>query len=417
MNIDKKLEIAKNLQNHHYFFRSFWDIGTPIFGKFNDLPTAAISFDEKGESLNLLINEDFWNSLNSDTKMFLICHEMCHIILQHAKRFVEYLGTPDASTMNIAADVVINEMLCNSFGFERDSLNDKLKNEGCWINTVFKDKIVDSGESTEYYFNKLKERKKESNEKTFYTIDNHNMISGESIDKITDFLEKNGVFENIDNEFVKSLSNSDQQNLQRSANGSGSWFKVNVKSKVKKKWESVIKKWENSFKKDTVSEYERWERVNPRYSHVISDKIHLPTNCNILDEYKEKCKIDVFFFLDTSGSCINLKDRFFKAAKSLDSKKFNIRLFCFDTTVKETTLESGKVYGGGGTSFRIIENYIQTIIKSENKKYPKAVFLITDGMGDVVHPQKPENWYWFLSYNYKNCIPSKSKIFMLSEYE
>jgi hypothetical protein len=171
------------------------------------------------------------------------------------------------------------------------------------------------------------------------------------------------------------------------------------------------------MKKDTVEETERWERVNSRYSQIISDKIHLPTNCKVLDEYKEKNKIDVFFFLDTSGSCINLKDRFFSAANSLDPKKFNIRLFCFDTRVVETSLSSGRVYGGGGTSFSIIERHIQSVIKTEKKKYPKAVFLITDGLGDIVHPEKPDRWYWFLSYNYRSCIPSKSKIFMLSEYE
>lgn len=171
------------------------------------------------------------------------------------------------------------------------------------------------------------------------------------------------------------------------------------------------------MKKETIDETERWERVNPRYSQIISNEIHLPTNCKVLEEYKEKNKIDVFFFLDTSGSCINLKDRFFKAAKSLDPKKFNIRLFCFDTMVQETTLESGRVWGGGGTSFSIIERHIQSVITSEKKKYPKAVFLVTDGMGDNVIPEKPERWYWFLSYNYKQYIPAKSKTFMLSDYE
>lgn len=416
MNIEEKLEIAGKLQKYHYFFRSFWDIGTPVVGEFSDLSTAAISFDLKGEALQFLINKTFWESLNEETRMFLVCHEMSHIILQHGKRFVEYLGTKDCERMNRAADVVINEMLCDSFGFIRENLMDSLKKEGCWLNTVFEKVKVESNESTEYYFNKLKEEDEDS-ERSFFSIDSHSVLSAEEAESLGEFLEKNGVLENIDSDFVDKLPVKEKEQLSRSAFGSGSWHTVNVKAKIKKKWESVIKKWENSIKKETINETERWERVNPRYSQIISNHIHLPTNSKVLDEYKDKNKIDVFFFLDTSGSCINLKDRFFKAAKSLDSKKFNIRLFCFDTRVFETTLESGRVYGGGGTSFSIIENYIQKIITSEKKKYPKAVFLITDGMGDKVTPEKPERWYWFLSLNYKYCIPPKSKTFMLSEYE
>lgn len=416
MNIEEKLEIAQKLQKHHYFFRSFWDIGSPVVGEFKDLPTAAISFDMKGEALQFLINKTFWESLNEETKMFLVCHEMSHIILQHGKRFVEYLGTKDCERMNRAADVVINEMLCDSFGFVRDNLNESLKKEGCWLDTVFEKVKVLKDESTEYYFNKLKEEDEDS-KRSFFSLDSHSVLTEEQIEGLGDFLDKNGVLDSIDSDFINKIPEKEKSELSRSAFGSGSWHTVNVKAKKKKKWESVIKKWENSMKKETIDETERWERVNPRYSQIISNEIHLPTNCKVLEEYKEKNKIDVFFFLDTSGSCINLKDRFFKAAKSLDPKKFNIRLFCFDTMVQETTLESGRVWGGGGTSFSIIERHIQSVITSEKKKYPKAVFLVTDGMGDNVIPEKPERWYWFLSYNYKQYIPAKSKTFMLSDYE
>jgi predicted metal-dependent peptidase len=416
MNTEEKLEIAQKLQSHHYFFRSFWDIGAPVVGKFDDLPTAAISFDTKGEALSFLVNEDFWNSLNETSKLFLVCHEMCHIILEHGRRFSEYIGTNDMERMNRAADVVINEMLCESFGFVREELDTRIKDEGCWLNTVFKKVKVNAHESTEYYFNKLKEEDPDS-EKSFFSMDSHVVLTDEQQEQLQDFLEKNGVTHAIDSEFISKLPEKEKESLSRAAYGTGSWFTVEIKKKKKKKWESVIKKWENTMKKDTIDETERWERINPRYSQIISDKIHLPTNCKVLDEYKEKNKIDVFFFLDTSGSCIGLKDRFFSAANSLDPKKFNIRLFCFDTMVQETTLSSGKVYGGGGTCFNIIENHIQSIVKTEKKKYPKAVFLITDGMGNDVRPEKPERWYWFLSYNYKDCIPAKSKIFMLSDYE
>jgi hypothetical protein len=128
-----------------------------------------------------------------------------------------------------------------------------------------------------------------------------------------------------------------------------------------------------------------------------------------------KDKIDVYFFMDTSGSCLYLKDRFFQAARSLDPKRFNIRLFCFDTVVHETTIESRKIYGGGGTCFRIIENFIQQ--QKKDGSYPDAVWVITDGYGTNVSPEKPDRWYWFVSdFGTEHYIPQKSKRFLLKDF-
>ena len=113
---------------------------------------------------------------------------------------------------------------------------------------------------------------------------------------------------------------------------------------------------------------------------LLPRKMFLPSEMEIDERDFEKTQIDVWFFLDTSGSCWNLKDRFFTAAASLPPERFNIRLFCFDTVVKETTLESKKVYGGGGTCFKILEEEIQKEIR-QGAEYPTGVFVITDGYG------------------------------------
>jgi hypothetical protein len=189
--------------------------------------------------------------------------------------------------------------------------------------------------------------------------------------------------------------------------------------KKKKKWESVIKKWESKFKTEDRTIVERWDRINSRFFDLLSKSplIKLPTANVLYEETEEKTKIEVFFFLDVSGSCYDLKDRFYAAAKSLDTKKFNIRLFSFDDTVKELDIKRWRVYGGGGTSFSIIEREIQKIIKTEKlKKYPYT-WIITDGWGDPVKPQYPNKWFWFLSDNYKSYIPKESKVFMLKDFE
>jgi predicted metal-dependent peptidase len=111
-----------------------------------------------------------------------------------------------------------------------------------------------------------------------------------------------------------------------------------------------------------------------------------------------------------------LAERFFTAANSLPKEKFNVRLFCFDTKVEETDLSSGKIYGGGGTCFKIIEDYIQKE-KSKNKKYPSAVFIITDGMGSKVIPEHPTRWHWFLSEKNVKYIPKQSFVYNLDDFE
>lgn len=417
MKFEEKIEISQKLQRYHYFFRAFWDIGNPIVGKFDDLPTAAITFDEQGNHLNLMINEDFWNSLNEDTKLFLICHEILHILLEHGYRFSEYIGTKQFSNMNLAADVVINEMLVKSFNFNRRDLNVELAEKGCWLDTVFKDdKMCWADQSTEYYFNRLPQDK----ENKYYAIDMHKVLTPEQQKQMKDLIDQSGVMDKIDESFTKKLPQTvDTKNIKEVAagKGSGGWMTVNALKKKKQKWETVIKKWESQFIKDTINQQERWERITPKYSQLISDSISLPTENWILDDYKDNHKIDVWFFLDTSGSCIGLKDRFFTAARSLNPERFNIRLFCFDDAVKEIDIKQNKVYGGGGTSFSIIEAEIQKVMKAEKVKYPKAVFLITDGYGDSVTPQKPDRWYWFLSCDYKHYIPKESKVFKLSDYE
>ena len=236
-----------------------------------------------------------------------------------------------------------------------------------------------------------------------------NALSPEEVDKLKKAIEG-------------KLDEDTKQSLQ-AGTGAGGLVKVMAKTQVKKKakWETVIKKWMQKYLHNTSKDKEQWARINRRFANVQSlsaGKIFLPTEMEIDTHADEKNRIQVMFFLDTSGSCAHLADRFWKAAESLPEDRFDIRLFCFDTQVYETSFEKRKLYGFGGTSFRIIESYIQNDMKKKNTThYPDAVFLITDGYGDTVNPQRPEKWYWFLSESYKSYIPSKSNVFMLKDYE
>ena len=195
----------------------------------------------------------------------------------------------------------------------------------------------------------------------------------------------------------------------------GAWhFVTKEPVKRKKKWETVIKKWSKKYMKKDTDSIEQWARLARRFALLPTD-LMLPSEMD--EDSWSQDRIQVWFFQDCSGSCIGLKDRFFRAAKSLPKDRFDVKMHTFDTSVFEVDINQGRVRGGGGTSFTCMENYIQQYIKKHNQSYPKAIFVITDGMGNHVRPQHPENWYWFLSYNYKYCIPNESQIFMLNEFE
>jgi hypothetical protein len=113
-----------------------------------------------------------------------------------------------------------------------------------------------------------------------------------------------------------------------------------------------------------------------------------------------------------------LKDRFFKAARTVDPRKIDLRLFSFDTRTEELDIKTGRVHGGGGTCFRCIEGQIQRCMSTDKTRYPDQVFIITDGDGTSVRPEKPDRWIWFLAgEETKRYIPSQSKIYYLKDFE
>jgi hypothetical protein len=439
---DEFLALSRKLDNYHAVFYKFWLIGKPFFTE--DVKTACVSFDRMrhGQAISFLFNPKFWDSLDENIRMFVICHEMLHIILNHGVRIMG-ISDSDMELANRALDVVVNHLLVKNFGFKREELG-WIGKEGCWVDTVFPGQNIPENENFEYYFDLLKSNKKvgptsglESGAgsgrgkgagskgdgvgKTI-VIDDHNGLlesasdAREIVDKLNDMLsndDKNSLRDMIKKHFSnpKGISAGGLQ----AGLGTGGWMFVDVgKVSKKKKWETVIKKWSKKYLAKDCYDFEQWARINRRLA-TLSRDLMLPSEME--EDRPKEDKIEVYFFQDVSGSCIHLKERFLKAAKSLPGDRFKVRAFSFDTCVHAIDLKSGKIYGGGGTSFSVLEKKIQEIMRSEKVQYPKAIFVITDGYGDRIKPQIPKNWYWFLSVNCKSYIPAESSIFELKNFE
>lgn len=402
-------ELCSALLDHHSLFYKIGEMGRPCLT--DSIPTACVTFDKNGNFINFLFNPEFWSNSSFYEKIFVLCHECLHLILRHGHRFKD---SKDNLTANYAMDIVVNHSLVNRFGFIRENI--KGWEELCWVDTIFKNKKINNldipqDETAEYYLNLIK--RVYSSDKNFMQklVDSHEF--GEVDDKEL-FAKLNEELSQEEKESIKKFyGKHSDKTTAGSQSGNILHFSPNSKITVKKKWESVVKKWSQSRIISTDKDNDQWARKHRRFM-FLETGFFLPSEFEVEDFDLEKGKLKVLFFLDASGSCWHLKDRFFAAAESLPKKHFDVDLFSFDTQVFTTDFKQRKIKGGGGTSFSIIENYIQNNYKD---KYPEGVWIMTDGYGDTVNPAHPENWFWFLSqHSTSQHIPKNSTKFDLEDF-
>lgn len=409
---DEWFEISNSLESFHAVFYKTWQMGKPVFT--DEIETACIKFDDRGEFFLFCFNPSFWKSLDSQNKLFVICHEALHVILNHGKRSLGTSG--NAVGANMCMDVVVNHMLIRNFGFTKNDLKDW--ENYCWLDTVFPDSNLPDDETFEFYYNQFKTMYKDglpgTGDDDCKTVDDHKYMNSDWSKAIGN-LDKNLVPE--EKKSLQGLVEKFGENENSSAGKDhGGWhFKNAVIHKRKKKWESVIKNWVKARLQFEEKEFEQWTKLNRRLS-TLNSSLLLPSDIEFEDFHSTKDRIEVWFFLDTSGSCFGYSDRFLNAAGSLSKKRFDVKLFCFDTKVFEVGLDDAQFYGGGGTYFHILEQKI--LQETEGRLYPDAVFVITDGMGTRVTPKYPKRWHWFLTKNgVKSCIDPSCKIYNLDDYE
>lgn len=401
--------ISNLLEGKSSLFRQFWDIGRPIFTK--DILTAAISFDSSGNAISFLWNEDMWNNLDVYTRAFIASHEMLHIILNHGKRMLVHKHDENS---NKAMDIVVNHLLVNDFGFDRDKLCIPWK-DYCWVDTIFSEPNIPlSNKSYEYYYNLLDSV--ESN--SISLMDTHGIL-GSSCEDIQDELASK-----IDSsDICKNTLDIIRENALSFDIFAGSELgqKINVLNrevKIVKKWENVIAP--SHFKKiKTTKLDDTWIKESRRLTDFLSENrnMFMQSKSEVEGIYKQKYYSNIWFFMDYSGSCTRYFQTFLDAARSLNKRKFKVKLFTFDVTTTEVLDGTAPSEGGGGTNFNCIDLKVKQLIKS-GEEHPTAIFVITDGYSlSKIYPEFPEKWHWFLTDKHTtNYIPEKSILHNLYDY-
>jgi len=403
MNKEEYKNILNSLSNYGIFYYKFWSLANISFT--DKVKTLGIYIENK--KIYLIINENFWNSLDKDQKMFCVLHEILHIIFYHFPRIVKILSIDKNASkdiLNIAADLIVNEKLINHFDFDSNILD--------FIYTY--EKVFEEHSDYEY----LEEIKEFHLEKLYkYLKDNQEncnlgkvALSDEHLE--FDFTKEfdNFIRDNFDKEEIKkALGDLKGKEGEASPDGSSEIEKIFEIKKVipNKKWESIVK---NKLKRILFEEEDTW--IMRKRSHQSLDPKFLIEG--VLDiELEKKDKKLITLFLDVSGSCAHLSERFLKLVKRIPEESFIIEAYSFDTKVHKLDLKTNKIIGGGGTAFNILENELLKL-----HKYPEYVFVISDGFGNTVNPKHPERWNWLLTeYNTKSFIHEDSKVYLLTEFE
>jgi len=469
-------KISIDLERLNGVFCQFWDLGKPVLTE--ELPTAAVAFNDKGASIEFLINPVFWSHLNYETKLFLISHECMHVILDHGKRSSKFVRADtttefEKSLTNIAMDVVINETIVKHFGMSRSSLNfadavdamteasedsvdvdashpasdlSELKH-GAFIDTVFGKIKPDVSEdmSYEYYYSVLsthfKEKikdAKDQQEMMKQIMKAISQMSSDDHEKLRESMDgKSGdagdavvkqIVESADKDAIEELSDAMNASFGKGYPGDP-LIAGALKRKIELDYRKVkkLRKWQTLFRrcvKKIQEEAEDYQWVHPHRRQTMLPKDYLlPCEGNATNDDN---RFMVWLFIDSSGSCHHLKDQFFKAAYSLDPKYFNVKLFSRTTEVCELDYKKPEITGYGSDDYRCIERHIQDqLSKRKIGKYPEIVMHFTDGhdcSGHMVKPQKPMNWFWFLTDEmYTRWVPKEcvngNRVFKLSDFE
>ena len=399
-------QIGYNLQCFHEIFYKFWKIGSPVISK--DVETCQIHFDSKGETLEFRFNPDFWDKCDNYERAYFIAHECTHVILNHGKRagLNQHVKSKD-----MAVDIVANQMLLNNlFLYTTDNIKK---------HNIFLEDLVDQGiemapnHSFEYYYNILQKEFKDENQENSENglpINDHSYLA-DNTDRI---IEKSFGLQKGD------LNDQDKTKAENYGRQGGTEtldkvFQVyNTKTYRVPNWQFLFKKIVKDYRGKFEAESNKVDWLHQdRRIVLLNSGIILP---NYVGE-KPKNKINMWFFQDVSGSCLELRDKFISLARKIPTDIFNIKYHTFDTQVKEIPITTKEIIGGGGTDFQCIENYIIEETINKDLKYPEVVVHLTDGCSyRPITPLKPRNHFWLLTENYVDYIPKESFRLILDDF-
>ena len=292
----------------------------------NTIPTACTN------GVYIKFNPDFFMSLDSEERVFLLIHESCHVAYSHMARGSTY----DQAKYNVAADHVINLQL-KERGFKMPKMG--------LADPQYK------GMSTEQVYKLLPEQKPENVELDIVPSD---MAPEDLKQHVEDIIIKASIQSKMQGDTPKSIP----EEIQIFLNGL---------LKPKLPWNVILQRYIQTLTKHDYTFRKPNRRFFPKY--------HLPSL------YSETL-MDIAIAVDSSGS---VSDEEFKTVITEVNSIFRmmkpekITLVQFDSTIKSVTelkniheLSKVRFVGRGGTK-------IWPVIQWAEENKPQLLLVFSDG--------------------------------------
>jgi len=379
----KKNDYLFQIKGKNALFYAIVGIPTLIFTR--SINTLCVSLNKRGEVV-MRLNPSFFFNLNMSERIFSLCHEAMHVMLQHL-RITDTAKNAIVPT-NVAMDIVINESLRNDYYWPTSQMETIYKNY-VFVDTVFtpeeiaEHSIKKTG-SWQYYYDLIMKLKPEIE---LRSICQHGATEDELSDQVVDDIIRRALGEMPQGDLEKL-----REKIRRMMKGNQSYAKIfdMIQQYCNRtiKWEDILSKEYRSLIAKVDTEVMNFDRVSRRHG-ALDPGLFLEAP-NIVSK-KIVHKHLACFYVDVSESCLEFSQKFYNFIRTLPTELCQTSFYSFDTEIYPIDLKDSVLIGGGSTAFDIIENHAAQL-----PKYPDIIFVISDGAGNTVHPKFPKRWVWFL---------------------
>lgn len=358
--IDSLSRASKNLMLREPFYGLFLIMLNKTWNK--KVPTAGVGLN--GVNYELIINPDFWSSLNEKQQQGLLKHEILHIAFFHLTDF-DHLT--DHSLANTAEDCEINQYI------DEDYLP-----PGPVLPSSFPELNLELKKGTQYYYDKLKQGgfgsptlqnildaigKGESmttdGEGNPIQVPIHDWEKFDKLDEATKKLIKSQgehIFNEVADQIKKSCGKIPGEMIDI-------LDRINFTEPPKFNWRGYLRR----FVGGSTKTFSKSSKNKPNFRFIDNPGI----------KHKEKRRI--LLALDTSGSVSKLElEEFLQEMHHIKNTGTEITIVQADTAIshigKFDSTKEFVIYGRGGTSFIPVCDYYNL-----NKRKYNCLVYLTDG--------------------------------------
>lgn len=377
--------------NFPRYFSYVLNMGKPRWDV--SIPTAGIAIDARTQNPSFLyvFNLDFAIKLSTEEFAFVMMHETMHMLMSHHKQFSLLIKRGySVEKLNVAADLIVNDTLLG-FGLSPEPLMSilptgmKILKHDCSRLTL---RVV---------YNEIEDNDQQHSIQT----GNHQWLSEEMLDSLSKALEAITPSTYL-NRYLSE--EGEKKSAPPGASSEAGHLKqfMDHNKKVSMNWARLLAKVNpDIFSTGRKSQRRTW-RAKSRKIHGIIDihpELNVPAS-SLLLSYKGDIPA-IAMFLDGSGSCAGWIDEFVTLAKSVPQDSIHLFCYSFSTYTQPLNLkERSPALASGGTAFSPIERVINDEILPRIGHYPKAVVIMSDGIGNFSN-QRPDacyedNWLWLL---------------------